>query len=358
MSVLLSVVIPVYNLALYIESSLKNLMMEMTDEVETIVVDDGSIDNSKELVLKYINKYPSYNFYFYCKDNGGVSSARNLGTRKANGKYILYLDGDDYLESGSLTKILQRIKRSESDIIFWSYRIVNEQGKRVGDDSFRIEKNYVDTGASAMLRLLEKRDLYLVIGNAAYKRDCCLQIYFSEGCVAGEDMEFTFKQIAIAKQIEFLQGACLNYVQRNKSAVHHYCIQRFDSINAIERAYFYIRKNAVGFSNDRFRILMIKEQLINFAGTYRMLAQQKAMENCIALSKAFGIVDLELEALYPGLRRKMYALYARNCKRVIWNKLFLFFGLSPKVYIYATCIKELKVRALVYLKKLVNNSEK
>lgn len=98
-----SLIVTVYNLENYIEKCIKSIMTQTFSEYEVLLVDDGSTDNSREIIESLI-KSDSRFVYIY-KDNGGVASARNLGLEKANGEYICFIDGDDYLESNYLLEL-------------------------------------------------------------------------------------------------------------------------------------------------------------------------------------------------------------------------------------------------------------
>ena len=94
---LFSVIISIYNSGRYLKESIDSIINQTIDfknNIQLILVNDGSIDESEEICLNYLDEYPKNIVYLY-KDNGGVSSARNLGLKYAKGKYINYLDSDD-----------------------------------------------------------------------------------------------------------------------------------------------------------------------------------------------------------------------------------------------------------------------
>lgn len=105
----LSIITPVYNLEKYIEELLILFDKYMTDEVEVILVNDGSTDRSREIISKFLEK-TNKNIYLISKENGGVSSARNIGMEMASGKYTGFVDGDDLIESNYFQNILEGIK--------------------------------------------------------------------------------------------------------------------------------------------------------------------------------------------------------------------------------------------------------
>ena len=94
---LVSVIIPAYNVESQIVRTLESLLNQREKQFEIIVVDDGSTDNTNQVAELMLNESKHKNFKIIKKKNGGVSSARNMGIRESNGEYLLFLDGDDYV---------------------------------------------------------------------------------------------------------------------------------------------------------------------------------------------------------------------------------------------------------------------
>lgn len=112
---ILSIIIPIYNLEKYIGECLDTIIPQINNKTEIILVNDGSTDNSYNILKPYIDKYKNIK-YFYQK-NSGVSKARNLGLSKATGQYILFIDGDDWLIPNTLQDIYSKINENKYDII-------------------------------------------------------------------------------------------------------------------------------------------------------------------------------------------------------------------------------------------------
>ena len=127
---LVSVIITNYNYAEFISQAVESVLQQEYKNIEIIIVDDGSTDNSLEVLSKFGNSIKVIK-----KKNGGVSSARNLGTKYSSGEYIAFLDADDYWDPRKLAKQVCKIEDSNSDLVYCTLRIVN-LGK---NDSFTKE---------------------------------------------------------------------------------------------------------------------------------------------------------------------------------------------------------------------------
>ena len=144
-----SIVIPVYNTEEYLDKCLSSVFGQSFSDFEVIVVNDGSTDSSEKIVSDYMKKYS--NLKFFCKENGGLSSARNYGVSLCSGDYILFLDSDDYFETG-LLEVLDR-EVSDCDIVRFGVQDIYDDGtviryvdagfdKVSGIDAFNIICNY------------------------------------------------------------------------------------------------------------------------------------------------------------------------------------------------------------------------
>ncbi|NNC50939.1 MAG: glycosyltransferase [Flaviramulus sp.] len=114
MSFKVSVIIPCFNQAQYIEETLASVLNQTYPNWECIIVNDGSTDNSKDIAKKWCDKDERFQYFF--KENGGLSSARNFGLRKANGKYIQFLDSDDLIKREKFSEQVKDLQESEISI--------------------------------------------------------------------------------------------------------------------------------------------------------------------------------------------------------------------------------------------------
>jgi len=125
----ISVIVPVYNTEKYLKTCLDSIVNQTYQDLEIIIVNDGSTDNSQKIVDKYIKEYPS-KVKCIIKENGGLSSARNCGLEKATGKYISFVDSDDYIDVKLFEKLLPYIEK-DIDLIKFKLIKVNEEHKEL-----------------------------------------------------------------------------------------------------------------------------------------------------------------------------------------------------------------------------------
>ncbi|WP_396168090.1 glycosyltransferase family 2 protein [Flavobacterium sp.] len=129
MNRLVSIIVPCYNQAQYLDAALQSVLEQTYPDWECIIVNDGSPDNSEEVAKKWVEKDPRF-IYIY-KENGGVSSARNLGIEKAIGAYFQFLDSDDFLDKEKLELTLQQIESNkEVNLVISNFRMFTANPKQ------------------------------------------------------------------------------------------------------------------------------------------------------------------------------------------------------------------------------------
>ena len=153
-NILLSIIIPAYNAEHFIQRSLSCLLEQNTKEIEIIIVNDGSKDGTIRAAEHAIADNALCNTFIYSKENGGVSSARNLGLDKARGDYVFFLDADDYVSKNFAQELLCLIDESKADVIYWPYDLVDERGKTVVSFPYHQEHPVSGTGYSVLHAIL------------------------------------------------------------------------------------------------------------------------------------------------------------------------------------------------------------
>ncbi len=123
----ISIIVPIYNVEKYIARCIDSILMQNYENIELILVNDGSTDNSEAIINVYLEKYP--NIIKYIKqENAGLSEARNVGIEQATGDYIMFVDGDDYLEPNLLTSLMPYIEQ-DIEMIKFKTQKVQENGE-------------------------------------------------------------------------------------------------------------------------------------------------------------------------------------------------------------------------------------
>lgn len=121
---LISVIIPVYNVEKYLEKCIESVLIQSYNKLEIIIINDESPDNSLNIIKSYAEK--DNRIVILDKKNGGVSAARNDGIKKANGEYLFFLDGDDYLDKDFFKYFIENAKENNSDVVilnsFWNLK--------------------------------------------------------------------------------------------------------------------------------------------------------------------------------------------------------------------------------------------
>lgn len=200
-----SVVIPVYNVEDYVEKCLDSVVNQTLDDIEIIVVNDGSTDSSKEKINKYLEKYPNKIKYLE-KENGGLSSARNFGMPHATGKYIAFLDSDDYIEKDAYEKMYNLAEKENADMVdcdfIWEYPNKNKMDKV---KEYNSKEEMIEKGRVAAWNKLIRRDII--------ERE---NLKFPEG-LRYEDVDFFYKLVPYIEKVVFSREPYIHYVQRQTS---------------------------------------------------------------------------------------------------------------------------------------------
>lgn len=125
----ISIIVPVYNTETYLKKCLDSLINQKYENYEIIIINDGSTDNSEEIIKDYSKKYSKLVKY-YKKDNTGIADTRNYGIEKSTGDYILFVDSDDYISTSLLDDIKEYIN-SGIDLIKFKIKKVNEKDEEI-----------------------------------------------------------------------------------------------------------------------------------------------------------------------------------------------------------------------------------
>ena len=202
----ISIIVPVYNVEKYIDKCLRSLTQQTLQDIEIIIVNDGSLDNSVEIIEKYVKENPT-KIKYYEKKNGGLSSARNYGLEYAIGDYIAFLDSDDYVDFNMYEEMYNLAKKENADMVECDFIWEWEYGKKIFD-----KRREYKTKEEMM------KKPRVVAWNKIYKREIInkYKIRFPEGLIY-EDMEFFYKLLPHLNRISYINKYFVHYTQREDS---------------------------------------------------------------------------------------------------------------------------------------------
>lgn len=231
----LSIIVPVYGVEKYIDKCLNSLVKQSLKEIEIIVVNDGTKDNSQKIIDKYVKKYPD-KIKSYIKENGGQGSARNYGLKKTTGEYIGYVDSDDFVEKDMYKKLYNKAKENNYDIVVCGNYNVSEDYQNKNIDAFINNYN------------TDLENIFfgkMAVWNKIYKRDILIKnkLEFKEK-VWYEDLAFTLKAIMNSNTFAFIDEPLYDYLIREGSTMNNSNVQRnLEILDAFNDILSYIQHN-------------------------------------------------------------------------------------------------------------------
>ncbi len=210
---LFSVIIPVYNVAEYLPQCIDSVLTQNLSDFELILVDDGSTDNSGKICDQYDEKP---NIKIIHQTNAGLSAARNAGVAKANGRYLVFLDSDDYLEPGALAAIKAGLEPN-LDALRYQAQEVFDDGRIVRYEEVGFATIPGTEAFNKLARYHYTENAWLYAYRTAFFREN--HFHYAEGCLA-EDLGLTPLIIAKAASVKSIPDICYDYRQRAGSIMH------------------------------------------------------------------------------------------------------------------------------------------
>lgn len=227
-----SIIVPVYNVEKYLEKCLDSLVNQTLDSYEIIVVNDGSPDNSQEIIDKYAAKYPDIVFA-YKKKNGGLGDARNYGIDKARGEYIGFVDSDDWVDKKMFEAMYNMAKQENDDIVICDATEIND-----GWEAGKLSAGYCGPRTGGLIKHADFIAHSLepaVAWNKLYRKSLFHLVKFAT--IWYEDMATTPILLSYAEKIGYLPIQLYYYRQREGSIIKASGDKRtLGVINAWEKA--------------------------------------------------------------------------------------------------------------------------
>lgn len=277
-----SIIVPIYNVENYLKRCVESLINQTFKNIEIILVDDGSTDNSGNICDEL--KETDNRIKVYHKQNGGLGSARNYGLQQAIGEYILFLDSDDFIELNTLEKM---IKYEGYDIVCCGFDRVDEETKKVySKEMIEMPFDEIEVNDETIMELAF---LSPSGWGKLFKKDLINDIKFSEDKRAIEDTLFYLEIIPKAKKIKYVKEILWHYMVRKNSLIMSITEEKADLFenNLLEIKNKYIKNE---YSNSKFDFLTI----------------QVFIHNCISIpSRLYNNKDVNIKKRLKHIKKYM-----------------------------------------------------
>lgn len=228
-----SVIVPIYNVEKYLEKCINSLLSQTLEDIQIILVNDGSKDNSGNIAKEY-EKNNKDRVIYVEKENGGLSDARNYGLKYATGDFIAFLDSDDYIEKNAYEEMYNKAIEENADYVecdfIWEF-----------PNKIRVDKQYPYKNKKEMLSFVR-----VVAWNKLIKRQLIIDnnLEFPKG-LRYEDVEFTYKLIPFINKFAYVDKPFIHYVQRKGSIANVQNERTAEIFTVLDNVIEFYKKNNI-----------------------------------------------------------------------------------------------------------------
>lgn len=237
----ISIIIPIYNVENYLAQCLDSIYSQLTPSMEVILVNDGSKDNSLAICQEYLKKYPET--ILIDKKNGGLSDARNAGTEKATGKYVFYLDSDDWLVPNTLQQLYEFAEKNQCEVVqgnfyyaYNDYLLFDDRFIKENQSPFVLNKN------EAMKELIKNEYIKNFAWGKLILTSIAKKYPFKKG-VFFEDAYWKHHIIHETNRYGVLPIPVCYYRQREGSISGNFSIRNLDLLKGYEERMGFVQEN-------------------------------------------------------------------------------------------------------------------
>lgn len=316
---LISVIVPIYKVEKYLDKCIESIINQTYYNLEIILVDDGSPDDCPNICNEWAKR--DKRIITFHKKNGGLSDARNFGIEHCNGKYIMFVDSDDYIKSNMVEVLYKTIIEDKSDISICDYYISKENNITVHNFS---QKRFIVKENKYKYLYNEYGFVTIVAWNKLYAREIFNTIRYPKGKIH-EDEFIICDLLNCANSISYVLEPLYYYVQRENSIMNKISLNRFDVVEALEKR--------VSFFEDKDDF--INKEITQKVEFYRILellqiiyTNQKEQVNNILVQEML----IKIQNLASVLKKnKKYSL-KQKCK-------FIIVSINPTFYLKLVRLK-------------------
>lgn len=316
----LSIIVPIYNAEAGLKRCLDSLVnITYKDEYEVVLIDDGSKDCSSSICDEYNKKYDFFKVIH--QKNAGVSAARNAGIELATGKYIMFVDSDDYLSPLAIKIIFNEVVKEFDFAIFLSYDIKNKKNNYIPELQ-KYQKTYnvnLDSVYSAFLKLHSNVPFAKLFFNKTIKNN---QVKFPTDISLGEDLIFNLKMLRLSKCVNYIPEALYMHDESTDGLSKK---NRFiESVNDFDKMY----KELLEFTetmklNNSHRKEVIKsilQSVTNYSG--KLYNNGYSKENIYTVLSTYSWYDMILKTKYCDFKSNLRKVLLKHRYYFIISKIF------------------------------------
>jgi len=277
-----SVIIPVYNVEKYLERCLNSVINQTYSNLEIVLVNDGSTDNSKDICDKYEKQ--DKRVKLINKPNGGLGSARNKGISESTGEYILFLDSDDYIDLTAIEKMMHYAE--EYDIVCCGFDRISEETKKIYSKElieFPMEEIFIENS------IMETAFLNPASWGKLIKKSLIKNMEFSNNKKSIEDILFYLELVPKVKKIKIVKEILWHYMVRENSLIM--------SINEEKTRLFETELLTI---KDKYILNCYDDKIMNY------LTLEVFIHNCISIpSRIYNNKDVNIKEYIKHTKKYM-----------------------------------------------------
>lgn len=317
----ISVIVPAYNMSAYIEKCLDSLLNQTKKEIEIIAVDDGSTDSTLSILNKYSQLHPDV-IKVISQENGGLSAARNTGIGAATGRYIAFVDSDDYVDCDMLDTMYKKALEGDYDVVACDVSCIYPDKVTVVDSGISFESKHITIEESREMFL----NMYVIVCNKLYKKSLFEEtgILFEKG-IWFEDVLFSHKMFPHIKSIATVKKGFYQYLQRESSITYTYSDKLSDIHKVMNKILDYYKEN--GFFEQ------YRNELEYMYTRYMLATYIKRLSKAKDKKKFDDGVTFALETVkntFPEYKKNIYlnngskkGIYLKHFNRFIANLIYI-----------------------------------
>lgn len=288
-----SVIVPVYKVEKYIEESVRSICEQQYQNIEIILVNDGTPDSSIELARKVAKNY-SITLYVVNKENGGLPSARNVGIKAATGEYICFIDSDDMISTNHISDLVYACQKYRTKVAYADFQLTYEDNRCGMSTEHNVATSIVhDVLLQGFLVRKLKIHCCALLIDRYYLID--KNLWFNEDLRYGEDIDFMWRLFPTLDAIAYTGNNTYLYLQRSGSLMTSQSMERVITL--------------LNIFNDT-----VKQLLLNYPDDRKVL---KYLNGKAALAFYRTFAETSSYELFKELLKKT------NYRKIIWKVLFI-----------------------------------